>query len=89
MSMGKLKTKDVVDKFRRHESDTGSPEVQIALNTERINELADHFKTHPKDRSSHRGLIKLINQRRKLLQYLREQDAGRYAELISRLGLRK
>ena len=83
-----VKTKIVSD-FRVHEKDTGSPEVQIALLTERINGLGDHFKNHVKDFHSRRGLLKMVSQRRKLLDYLRVQDADKYRDLIEKLGLRK
>ena len=79
----------VIESFRTHESDTGSPEVQVALLTERINELAEHFKLHLKDHHSRRGLLKIVSQRRRLLDYLRRYDAGRYQALIERLGLRR
>jgi small subunit ribosomal protein S15 len=79
----------VIDTHRRHETDTGSPEVQVALLTERINELSDHFKLHLKDHHSRRGLLKIVSQRRQLLDYLRRSDPARYQELIQRLGLRR
>lgn len=79
----------VVKEFQRSGSDTGSPEVQVALLTERINGLTDHFKTHVKDFHSRRGLLKLVSQRRKLLDYLKRSDADKYRSLIDRLGLRK
>ena len=79
----------VVKTHQRSSKDTGSPEVQIALLTERINGLGDHFKTHVKDFHSRRGLLKLVSQRRKLLDYLRVKDADRYRGLIEKLGLRK
>ena len=72
-----------------HETDTGSTDVQVALLTHRINELTDHFKTHVKDHHSRRGLLKLVGQRRRLLDYLKRHDAERYRQLIERLGLRK
>ncbi len=74
---------------RLHDSDTGSPEVQIALLTERITYLTEHFKSHAKDHHSRRGLLKLVGQRRRLLDYLKSKDSERYAELIKRLGIRK
>ena len=80
---------EVISSFRTHESDTGSPEVQVALLSERINYLTEHFKTHEKDHHSRRGLLNLVQQRRKLLEYLKRKDIGRYAELIKRLGIRK
>lgn len=79
----------VVEKFRRHEKDSGSTEVQVALLTERINELTEHLKTHKHDHHSRTGLIKLVGQRRSLLTYLSSNDVQRYRELIASLGLRK
>jgi len=81
--------KEIIDRFRLHESDTGSPEVQVAILSERINYLTDHFKTHAKDHHSRRGLIKLVGQRRRLLNYLKRKDIDRYRALIEQLGLRK
>jgi small subunit ribosomal protein S15 len=80
---------EVIGSFRKHDSDTGSPEVQVALLSERINYLTDHFKTHVKDHHSRRGLLQLVQQRRKLLDYLKRKDFDRYAELIKKLGIRK
>lgn len=80
---------EVIGAYRTHESDTGSPEVQVAILSERINYLTEHFKTHVKDHHSRRGLLKLVGQRRRLLDYLKRKDADRYAELIRRLGIRK
>jgi small subunit ribosomal protein S15 len=79
----------VVQQFQRSGKDTGSPEVQIALLTERINGLSEHFKSHVKDFHSRRGLLKMVSQRRKLLDYLKRTDADKYRTLIERLGLRK
>ena len=79
----------VIGSYRTHDSDTGSPEVQIALLSERINYLTEHFKTHVKDHHSRRGLLKLVQQRRRLLDYLKRKDVERYTELIKRLGIRK
>ena len=79
----------VVKQYQRSGADTGSPEVQVALLTERINSLGEHFKTHVKDFHSRRGLLKLVSQRRKLLDYLKRTDADKYRGLIERLGLRK
>ena len=79
----------VILDYRKHESDTGSTDVQVALLTHRINELTDHFKTHTKDHHGRRGLLKMVGQRRRLLDYLKRQDADRYRQLIERLGLRK
>ena len=83
-----LKTKIVGD-FETHEGDTGSPEVQIALLTKKINELTEHLKIHKKDHSSRRGLLKMVGNRSALLKYVRNKDVKRYREIISRLGLRK
>jgi small subunit ribosomal protein S15 len=80
---------ELIGSFRTHDSDTGSPEVQIALLSERINYLTEHFKTHVKDHHSRRGLLKLVQQRRRLLDYLKRKDVDRYAELIKKLGIRK
>jgi small subunit ribosomal protein S15 len=80
---------EVVSKYKTHDKDTGSPEVQVALLSERINMLTDHFKTHKKDHHSRRGLLKLVGQRRRLLDYLRGKDANRYKKLIDGLGIRK
>lgn len=79
----------VIEDYKRHEGDTGSPEVQVALITERITYLTEHFKTHKKDFHSRMGLLKLVGQRRKLLNYLKNKDIQRYRDLIQRLGLRK
>ncbi len=79
----------VIETHRVHDKDTGSPEVQVALLTERINELSDHFKTHAKDHHSRRGLLRIVSQRRRLLEYLRRNNPVRYQELIQRLGLRR
>mgnify|MGYP001264897231 CR=1 FL=1 len=81
--------KTVIDGHRRHETDTGSPEVQVAILTQRINELSEHFKVHQKDHHSRRGLLKIVSQRRRLLDYLRRTEPARYQELIQRLGLRR
>ncbi len=80
---------EIISNFRVHDSDTGSPEVQVALLSDRINYLTEHFKTHAKDHHSRRGLLKLVGQRRRLLDYLKKKDANRYAELIRKLGIRK
>ncbi len=80
---------EIIDKYKRHEGDTGSPEVQIALLTERITYLTDHFKTHKKDHHSRRGLLKMVGQRRRLLDYLIKQDVERYRTVIKALGLRR
>ncbi|HLV18331.1 MAG TPA: 30S ribosomal protein S15 [Pseudomonas sp.] len=79
----------IVNEYKQHEGDTGSPEVQIALLSANINKLQDHFKANSKDHHSRRGLIRMVNQRRKLLDYLKGKDATRYSALIARLGLRR
>ena len=79
----------IVSEHQRHEGDTGSPEVQVALLTERINHLTDHLRTHRKDFASRRGLLKMVGRRNSLLKYLAGKDEGRYKSLIQRLGLRK
>jgi len=79
----------IISGFKLHENDTGSPEVQIALLSARIEYLTEHFKTHKKDHHSRRGLLKLVGQRRRLLDYLKKKDLERYRSIISRLGLRK
>ena len=78
----------VIAEHRLHETDTGSPEVQIALLTQRIDHLTEHLKVHKKDHHSQRGLLKMVGRRRRLLQYLRNKDFGRYSDLIQKLGLR-
>ncbi len=80
---------NIIQQYQKSEGDTGSPEVQIALLSERINQLQDHFKTHPKDHHSRRGLLKLVSQRRRQLDYLKRIDIERYRALIGRLNLRK
>lgn len=80
---------DLISSYRTHPTDTGSPEVQVALLTGRVIELTEHFKIHKKDHHSRRGLLKIVSQRRRLLDYLRRSDAGRYQALIERLGLRR
>ena len=87
--MDKVRKAQIIESFARHEGDTGSPEVQIALLTERINHLNDHLKTHAKDFHSRRGLLVLVGQRRGLLDYLKRKDQKRYETLIGRLGLRR
>jgi len=79
----------IINEYRNHGSDTGSPEVQIALLSERINYLTEHFKTHKKDHASRRGLLKIVGKRRRLLDYLRMSNVERYREVISKLGIRK
>ncbi|UCB51031.1 MAG: 30S ribosomal protein S15 [Deltaproteobacteria bacterium] len=81
--------KEIVDQFKLHQKDTGSPEVQIALLSKRISYLTDHFKIHKKDHHSRRGLLKLVGQRRRLLNYLKKTDVKRYKNIIKELGIRK
>lgn len=81
--------KEIIDRFKLHRDDTGSPEVQVALLSNRINYLTDHFKIHKKDHHSRRGLLKLVGQRRKLLNYLKKTDLKRYQNIIKELGIRK
>ncbi len=81
--------KTIIDAFKTHENDTGSPEVQIALLTERINHLNEHLKTHKKDHHSRRGLLRMVGQRRNMLNYLMNRDVERYREIVSKLKLRK
>ncbi len=83
------KKREIIEKYRIHESDTGSPEVQIALLSERIGYLTEHFKIHKKDHHSRRGLLKLVGQRRRLLDYLRSKNVDRYKAIIAGLGIRK
>ena len=89
MSRALANKSDVIGRYRVHETDTGSPEVQVALLTGRITNLSEHLSAHAKDHHSRRGLLKLVGQRRKLLDYLRRTDVDRYRALIERLGLRK
>ncbi|MBC7241663.1 MAG: 30S ribosomal protein S15 [Anaerolineae bacterium] len=89
MSLTKAEKDAIIQEFRVHPNDTGSPEVQIALLTKRINELTEHLKVHKHDEHSRRGLLKMVGQRRRLLAYLSRTDAERYKTLINRLGLRK
>jgi small subunit ribosomal protein S15 len=89
MSINKSEKQTIINDYRVHDSDTGSPEVQIALLSTRINYLTEHFKTHKKDHHSRRGLLKLVSQRRKLLDYLKQSDKGRYEKVIERLEIRK
>ena len=83
------KKTDLIQRFRTHETDTGSPEVQIAILSERIGELTEHFKAHKKDHASRRGLLMLVSKRRRLLDYLKTHDSDRYRDVIGKLGLRK
>ncbi len=89
MSLVNGKKTEIIENYRIHTTDTGSPEVQIAILSERIGYLTDHFKTHKKDHHSRRGLLKLVSQRRRLLTYLRRTEPKRYQALIQRLGLRR
>jgi small subunit ribosomal protein S15 len=83
------KKTDIITRVRTHDSDTGSPEVQIAILSERIGELTEHFKTHAKDHASRRGLLMLVSKRRRLLDYLKTNDSDRYRDVIGKLGIRK
>ena len=87
--MLKEQKQEIIAKYKLHDSDTGSPEVQVAILTERINHLNEHLKTHKKDHHSRRGLLKMVGQRKALLNYLMKKDIERYREIISKLGLRK
>ncbi len=89
MALATATKASLIDKFRTHGTDTGSPEVQVALLTERINGLTEHFKIHKKDHHSRRGLLMLVSQRKRLIEYLKRKDANRYKNLIKALGLRK
>jgi small subunit ribosomal protein S15 len=89
MSLSSENKSTIVADYARDENDTGSPEVQVALLSARISELTEHFGEHKKDHHSRQGLLKMVNKRRKLLDYLKEKDQGRYRELITRLGLRR
>ena len=87
--LSKDRKTEVIGSYKSHDSDTGSPEVQVATLSERITYLTDHFKTHGKDHHSRRGLLKMVGQRRRLLDYVKRKDSSRYLELIKRLGIRK
>ncbi len=89
MTQTKAAKAQVIEDYRLHEGDTGSPEVQVALLTQRINQLTEHFKTHAKDHHSRRGLLKLVGRRRRLLDYMKQQDVERYRTTIERLSIRK
>jgi small subunit ribosomal protein S15 len=89
MPLEKGKKREIIDKYKLHESDSGSPEVQIAIISERLNTLASHFQIHKKDHHSRRGLLKLVGQRRSLLNYLKKLEKDRYEKLIGQLGIRK
>ncbi len=87
--LSKDRKTEIIDRFKKHDVDTGSPEVQIGILTERINVLTDHLKTHSKDHHSRRGLLKMVGQRRRLLNYLQRQDVERYRTVVKDLGLRR
>ncbi len=89
MAQEAAKKKEIIEKFKTHDTDTGSSEVQIALLSDRITYLTDHFQTHKKDHHSRRGLLKLVGQRRSLLDYLKSKDINRYRTVIKELGIRK
>lgn len=89
MALSSEKKSEIITEYRRNSTDTGSPEVQVALLSARINQLSDHFGEHHKDHHSRRGLLRMVNHRRKLLDYLKNVDQGRYKDLIGRLGLRR
>jgi small subunit ribosomal protein S15 len=89
VSLTKDRKTELIGGYRTHATDTGSPEVQVAILSERINDLTEHFKAHAKDHHSRRGLLMLVGRRRRLLDYLKVKDAQRYAELIKRLNIRK
>jgi small subunit ribosomal protein S15 len=89
VALNKERKTELIGAYKTHEGDTGSPEVQVAILSERINYLTDHFKVHAKDHHSRRGLLQMVGQRRRLLDYLKRKDTERYADLIRRLGIRK
>ncbi len=89
MSLTRERKTEIVDSYRTHSTDTGSPEVQIAILSEKIGYLTDHFKTHAKDHHSRRGLLRMVGKRRRLLDYLKAKDVNRYRVVIERLGIRK
>ena len=89
MALAKERKTEIIGSYRTHESDTGSPEVQVAILSERIGYLTEHFKVHVKDHHSRRGLLMLVGQRRRLLDYLKGKSSERYSDLIKRLGIRK
>lgn len=89
MALATEQKKEIIEKYKLHENDTGSPEVQIAILTEKINYLTDHLKTHKKDHHSRRGLLKMVGQRRAMLKYLKETNFDRYRVIIEKLGLRR
>jgi small subunit ribosomal protein S15 len=89
MSVTKTRKTELIREYARGEGDTGSPEVQVAVLTQRVNALTEHMQTHPKDHSCRRGLLMLVSRRRRLLDYIRRSDSRRYIDLIARLGIRK
>jgi small subunit ribosomal protein S15 len=89
MALSQERKREIIEQFKIHENDTGSPEVQIAILTEQINNLNEHLRVHKKDHHSRRGLLKMVGKRRNLLTYLRNKDVARYRELINKLGLRR
>ncbi|WP_077615119.1 30S ribosomal protein S15 [Caenibacillus caldisaponilyticus] len=89
MALTKERKQEIVNEFKTHEGDTGSPEVQVAILTEKINLLNEHLRVHKKDHASRRGLLKMVGKRRNLLMYLKKKDIARYRELIEKLGLRR
>jgi small subunit ribosomal protein S15 len=89
VALTKERKSGIIESYQTHDADTGSPEVQVAILSDRINYLTEHFKVHAKDHHSRRGLLKLVGQRRRLLDYLKSKDSQRYADLIHRLGIRK
>jgi len=89
LALAKEKKKELINNFKVHEKDTGSPNLQIALLTERINSLSEHFKTHRKDHHSRRGLLRMVSVRRRLLEYLKRKDLKSYQEIVKKLDLRK
>jgi len=89
MTLSKENKTEIIGQFKLHDKDTGSPEVQIAILSNRIKYLTEHFRTHVKDHHSRRGLLKLVGQRRRMLKYLKARDAGKYQEVIGQLGIRK
>ena len=89
MALTRERKEELIKKFQTHEGDTGSPEVQIALLTERLNDLGEHFQTHGKDHHSRRGLLKIVGRRRRLLDYLKKKDAKRYQRILQELNLRR
>jgi small subunit ribosomal protein S15 len=89
MALTQERKNEIIDQFKTHENDTGSPEVQVAILTEQITTLNDHLRTHKKDHHSRRGLLKMVGQRRNLLTYLRNKDVTRYRQLVDKLGLRR